>query len=108
MTGSLLTALQAGDTIVNKATITSTSVETTTGNNSATVTGTIVALPNITLDITANNLTRPQYDTTQYGASGPNSMILAVSGDIVQLTINYGNNGNTAANSGSISLAGLG
>jgi hypothetical protein len=83
-------------------------VEVATGNNSATVTGTIAALPNITLDITANNLTRPQYDTTQYGASGPNIMILAVSGDIVQLTIHYGNNGNTAANSGIISLAGLG
>jgi hypothetical protein len=108
LTGTLTTTLSGGTTFVNTATIVGNGIEVSTGNNFSSVTWTIATTPHIILDIQANNLTRPQYDTPAYGASGSDIMILAVSGDLVQLTINYGNNGNTSANSGIISLAGLG
>lgn len=87
----------------NKASIETKSVEVSTGNNSSTVTGTIVGRQNITLDIIANNLTRPQLDNAPYG-SGPSTMIQAAAGDIVQITISYGNSGNVAANGATITL----
>jgi len=97
VTGTLTAAMQAGQTFVNTANITGTTIESSVSNNTSSVTGTILSLPNISLDIQANNLTRPQLNTAPNG-SGMNIMIQAVSGDQVQLIISYGNNGNTAAN----------
>ncbi len=97
VTGALLSSMQADQTFVNTASITGTNVESSFSNNISSVTGTILSLPNITLDIQANNLTRPQLNIAPNG-SGMNIMIQAVSGDQVQLLIYYGNNGNTSAN----------
>jgi len=104
VTGTLTSTMLAGQTFVNTANITGTNVESSVSNNVSSVTGTIVSLPNITLDIQANNFTRPQLNTAPNG-SGMDIMIQAVSGDQVQLIIYYGNNGNTAANTGILSLS---
>lgn len=58
----------------------------------------------VTLDIIANNITRPQYDTIPYG-SGPNVLIQAVSGDVVKLTITYANHGNATGANATIGLS---
>lgn len=105
-TGVLTASMQAGQTLVNKATITSNQSEISTGNNTATVTGTIVALANITLDMQAYNDSRPQLNTPPHG-SGTSIMIQAASGDQVTITIHYGNNGNTSAANAVLALAGL-
>lgn len=57
-----------GTTIVNTVSIATTGQEITTGNNSSTVTGWIIAKPLINIDILANNLTRPAYDNMPYGS----------------------------------------
>jgi hypothetical protein len=62
-----------------------------TGNNSALATGSIAGIADFSLTITANNLTRPQLNNPPYG-SGTDTMIQAVSGDIVQIKITYTNN----------------
>jgi len=93
LTWTLTSLLASWYTFVNTANISTTSIESSTGNNSSTATGIIQWIANVTLDIIANNLTRPQLDNAPYG-SGPNILIQAVSGDLVQLTITYANFGN--------------
>jgi len=106
LTGTLNTTLTGGTTFVNTATIQGNGLEFFTGNNSSSVTGTVALSPNISLDIQANNITRPALNFPPHG-SGMNIMIQAVSGDIVVLTINYGNNGNMNATGAMLALAGL-
>ena len=99
--GSLLTSWY---TFVNTANISTTSTETVTGNNSATATWVVKWISNVTLNIIANNLSNPALDNAPYG-SGPNAMIQAISGDIVQLTITYANFGNTIGANATIGLS---
>lgn len=94
LTGTLTATLTSWTNFVNTAAISTSSTEIATGNNSAVATGTIQGIAWITLSIIANNLDRTQLDNAPYG-SGPANMIQAVSGDRVQLTITYANNGNT-------------
>ena len=68
------------------------------------VTGTIAGHPSLSLDLLAHNVTKPLMDTSPYG-SGQSIMIQAVSGDLVQLTITYVNNGNVIANTAQINLS---
>jgi len=58
------------------------------------------------VDLIANNLTRSQLDTPPYGTN-QNTMIQAVSGDVIRFTIFYGANGNIPVNNASVSLGGL-
>lgn len=104
LTWTLLNVFMAGQTFVNTANISTTSIESTTGNNHSTATWTVQMIGHVTLDIIANNLTRPQYDNIPYG-SGPNILIQAVSGDSVQLTITYNNQGNTTRGAATITLS---
>jgi len=104
LTGVLTTTLSSGTQFINTATISTTSNETITWNNTTIVTGTIVGIAWITVDIIANNITRPQLDNPPHG-SGSTIRIQAVSGDVVQLTINYANNGNIVADVASIGLS---
>ncbi len=104
ITWTLTTSLTSWFVFVNKMNVTTTSPETTTGNNSSTATGIIQGISHIIVDIVANNITRPQLDTPPYG-SGANVLIQAVSGDTVQLTITYANNGNTILNNATIGLS---
>ena len=77
--------------------------ETTLTNNTSTVTGTIPTIDGTYLDLIANNITRPVLDNPPYGTN-QNTMIQAVSGDVVRFTIYYGNNGNISVNNASLSL----
>ncbi len=104
LTGTLETLFTSGQVFVNTAKISTTSNEITTWNNSATVTGTIQGITSVNLNISANNLTHPAYDNAPYG-SWPNTLIQAISGDLIQFTITYGNFWNTVATNGVISLA---
>lgn len=103
LTGTFTSTLSSWATFANKASIQTKSIETNTGNNSSTVVGTITGRQNITLNIIANNTTRPQLDNVPYG-SGPSTMIQAVSGDVVQFTITYSNSGNAIASNSTLSL----
>lgn len=94
LTGTLNATSTSWTTFVNTANITTTSFDSTTGDNSSTVTGTVQGIAGISVNVTANNLSKPQLDNAPYG-SGPSTMIQAVSGDLVQFTITYANNGNT-------------
>lgn len=106
LTGTLANLLQSWFVFVNTANITTTSVDTITGNNSATVTGTIQWVANVSLNMIANNITHPNMDNPPYGV-GPATSIQAVSGDIVQFTITYANFGNTTGANATISLSGI-
>jgi len=57
-----------GTSIVNTVNITMTGQEITTGNNFSTVTGWVISQPRISIDLLANNLTRPAYDNIPYGS----------------------------------------
>jgi len=105
LTGALTANLASWTTFTTTTTITTTSNETITGNNTVIVTGTIVGVPWISVDIIANNITRPQLDTIPYW-SWSDIRIQAVSGDVVQLTITYANNGNVVAHAANITLSG--
>jgi len=104
LTWTLLNVFMSWQVFVNTVSIYTPSIEANTGNNSATATWVIQWVANVSVDIIANNLTRPQLDTTPYG-SGPNILIQAVSGDIVQLTITYVNFGNTIASNATIGIS---
>lgn len=104
LTWTLSSLFTSWQVFVNTAKITTTSLESSTGNNSASATWVIQWVANVTLDIIANNLTRPQYDNIPYG-SGPNTFIQAVSGDIVQLTITYVNHGNATGANATLGLS---
>ncbi len=103
LTGTLTATLTSWTNFVNTATISTSSIENATGNNSAIATGTIQGRAWITLSIIANNLDRTQLDNAPYG-SWPAYMIQAVSGDHVQFTITYANNGNIPATNSTLSL----
>ncbi|MFA6256223.1 MAG: hypothetical protein WC606_03490 [Candidatus Absconditabacterales bacterium] len=106
ITGTLGSLFTSGQVFVNTANITTTSSEGSTGNNSAAATGVIQGIANVTVNIVANNLTRPQLDNAPYGA-GPSTLIQAVNGDIVQLTITYANFGNATGANATIGLSGV-
>jgi hypothetical protein len=78
---------------INTANITTTNTEAITGNNTSIATGTVQGRKALDIVLTINNLTRPQLENAPYG-SWPTTMIQAASGDIVQFTITYTNNGN--------------
>ncbi len=104
VTWTLNATLASWTTFANTANISTTSFDSATGNNSSTATGIVQGIANINLNITANNLTRPQYNTSPYG-SWSDSMIQAISGDTVQLTITYANRGNVVANNATLLLS---
>jgi len=68
VTGTLGSLFTSGQVFVNTAKITTTSPEVSTGNNTATATGTTQGIANISLEIIANNLTHPMYDNVPYGS----------------------------------------
>lgn len=68
VTGTLTATYASGFVFVNKATISTSSNETSTTNNSALATGTTIGVANVSLDIIANNLTHPMYDNIPYGS----------------------------------------
>ncbi|MCX6825123.1 MAG: hypothetical protein NTY80_02755 [candidate division SR1 bacterium] len=105
ITGTLSNFFAAGHVFVNIANISTTSIESLTGDNIAFATGTIVSIANINVNIIANNLTRPQLDNAPYG-SGPSIFIQAVSGDLIQLTLTYANFGNTSGTNATIGISG--
>lgn len=94
LTGSLATTLSSGFTFTHTVDITTTHIESNTGNNSAVTTGTIQWNHGLYVNITANNLTRPQLNNPPYG-SGTDLMIQAVSWDVIQFNVTYGNSGST-------------
>ncbi len=104
LTWTLTATLTSWTNFVNTAAISTSSTETATGNNSSIATWTIQGIAWITLSIIANNLDRTQLDNAPYG-SGPANMIQAVSGDRIQLTITYANNGNTVGTNAILSLS---
>ncbi len=106
LTGTFNAALASGYTFVNTATISTTSSETVTGNNTALATGIVQGRESVYVTVNANNLTRPQLDNAPYG-SGTSSMIQAYSGDLVQITITYGNSGNTVGTNANLYVSGL-
>ena len=91
---------------LNTVYISTTGTEITTGNNSASASWWVLDNHITSIDIFANNITRPQMDTPPYG-SWSQSMIQAVSGDTVRLTMNYINTGNTPCVSAIVTLVGL-
>ena len=95
-----------GTTITNTVSIDMTGQEITTWNNYSTVSWWVISKPRIAIDILANNLSKPQMDTPPYW-SWSQIMIQAVSGDIVKLTMNYINTGNTVCYGANITLAWL-
>lgn len=68
LTGSLDTNLFSGATFINTAEITTSSNESTTGNNISLATGTVQGVENLDITLTINNLTRPQLDNAPYGS----------------------------------------
>jgi hypothetical protein len=103
VTGNFNTFLSSGQTFVSSFTITGNTIDANISNNTTVITGVVAGRPAINLTLSAHNVTKPQMDTPPYG-SGMDTMIQAVSGDIVALTITYGNNGNVVANNVSINL----
>lgn len=68
VTGTLGAIYNSGWTFANRVNITTTDDEATTGNNFAIATGTVVGVANVSLNIIANNLSKPHLDTLPYGS----------------------------------------
>lgn len=107
MMGSLKAGIAVGTIFTHLVQVSTASNEYSTGNNTASTTGRVNA-PNIQLglNILAHNISKPQLDTTPFGVS-PDTKIQAVSGDIVQLVIQYSNTGTFTGNNILITLGGL-
>lgn len=105
LTGSLATTLSSGFTFTHTVDITTTHIESNTGNNSAVTTGTIQWNHGLYVNITANNLTRPQLNNPPYG-SGTDLMIQAVSWDVIQFNVTYGNSGSTMITHATLHVSG--
>ncbi|AHB40888.1 hypothetical protein P148_SR1C00001G0073 [candidate division SR1 bacterium RAAC1_SR1_1] len=88
VTGTLRQFLSAGTEFSSQARISTPSAQVTTGNDISLITGTVAAYDNIAFTISAFNRTKPLL----------NSPLQAVSGDLIQFTISYVNNGNVPAN----------
>ena len=74
----MINELSAGQAIGNSVHIATSTVQLSTTNDDAAVTGTVPAIDGTYVDIIANNLTRPQPDNPPYGTN-QSTMIQAVS-----------------------------
>lgn len=90
----------------NTATIQTSSRDGNMTNNTSTATGSIPGMNMLSVDLLANNLSRPQLDASPYG-SGSAIMIQAISGDVVRLTINYTQQGNTTGYNATLNLSNI-
>lgn len=90
VTWTLKKFLDAWTEFSSQATISTTSAQITTGNDSSLITGTVPSYNNIVFNISAENTTRPMLNISWN--------LWAVSGDIIKFTISYVNNWNVPAN----------
>jgi len=79
---------EAGTLLPNKVTVTTPTPEFNTGNNVDYATGYIEELQDLSIDIEVWNITHPGWNSED--------PVWAVSGDVIQFTIEYYNTGNVS------------
>lgn len=100
VTWTMLNDMPAWQVITNTANITTTTVQTSTSNDTSTITGAVPAFYIPYLDLQASNVTNQTLNSA--------IPLQAVAWNVVVFTITYANNGNAPITNASISLGWLG
>lgn len=101
VTGTLQQFLAAGMPLLSQSTIATTSAQTTTGNDSFSITGNVWSYNNVSFSLLAQNQTRTQWNISQ-------QVIRAVSGHVISFTLTYVNNWNVPAENTTLTFSNLG